>query len=133
MLDDSPAIRGKGYAIEALNMVFEYCFDMLGLDEIRVRTMEASAVVRGIIERKLGFEKITNLVKSDIAPGSPGARGDYKSVGDAPLGWMERYWKLTSDRVEEGSMGGGSVLLHPQTEMEVVDELKRHPERIHSL
>jgi Acetyltransferase (GNAT) domain len=133
MLDDSPAIRGKGYAIEALNMVFEYCFDMLGLDEICVRTMEANAVMRGIIERKLGFEKITNLVKSDIAPGSPGAGGDYKSVGDVPLGRMERYWKLMSDRVEEGSTGGGSVLLHPQTEMEVVDELKRHPGRIHSL
>jgi RimJ/RimL family protein N-acetyltransferase len=33
MLDDSPAIRGQGYAIEALNMVFEYGFDVLSLDE----------------------------------------------------------------------------------------------------
>jgi len=37
ILDDSPAIRGKGYAVEALNMVFEYGFDVLGLDEIRIR------------------------------------------------------------------------------------------------
>jgi len=54
------------------------------------------------MERKFGFDKITNLVKSDIAPDSPEAGGDYESVGDAPLGRMERYWKLMSDQVEEG-------------------------------
>ena len=106
MLNDSPAIRGKGYAVEALNMVFEYGLDMLGLDEIRVQTMEANAAMRGIMERKFGFDKIMNLIKSDIAPDSPGAGGDYENVGDAPLGRMERYWKLMSDRVEEGSAGG---------------------------
>jgi hypothetical protein len=40
------------------------------------------------MERKFGFDKITNLVKSDIAPDGPGVGGDY----DAPLGHMERYW-----------------------------------------
>ena len=54
------------------------------------------------MERKFGFDKITNLVKSDIAPDSPEAGGDYESVGDAPLGRMEQYWKLMSDRIEEG-------------------------------
>jgi hypothetical protein len=73
-------------------MVFEYGFDMLGLDEIRVRTMEANAAMRGIMGRKFGFDKIANLAKSDVAPVSPGAGGDYESVGDAPLGRMKRYW-----------------------------------------
>jgi RimJ/RimL family protein N-acetyltransferase len=102
MLDDSPAVRGKGYAVEALNMVFEYGFDLLGLDEIRVRTMEANAAMRGIMEQKFGFNQITNLVKSEIAADSPGTGGDFESVGEAPLGKMERYWKLMSDRVGEG-------------------------------
>jgi RimJ/RimL family protein N-acetyltransferase len=86
MLDDSPALRGKGYAVEALNMVFEYGFDVLGLDEIRIRTLEANAAMRGIMERKFGFDKITNLVKSDITQDSPGIGGDYESMGNAPLG-----------------------------------------------
>jgi hypothetical protein len=43
MFDDSPAICGKGYAIEALNMIFEYGSGVLGLDEIRIRIMEANA------------------------------------------------------------------------------------------
>jgi hypothetical protein len=84
----------------------EYGFDMLGLDEIRVRTMETNAATRGIMERKFGFDKIMNLIKSDIAPDSPGAGGEYENVGDAPLGRMERYWKLMSDWVEEESTGG---------------------------
>lgn len=54
------------------------------------------------MKRKFEFDKITNLVKSDIGLGSLGTGGDYESVGDAPLGQMERYWKLMSDRVEEG-------------------------------
>ena len=86
MLDDSPAIRGKGYAVEALNMVFEYGFDMLGLDEIRVRTMKVNAAMRGIIERKFGFDKITNLVKSDIALDSPKAGGDLRQRGPCTFG-----------------------------------------------
>ena len=102
MLDDSSAVRGKGYAVEALNMVLHYGFNVLGLDEIRVRTMEANLPMRGIMERKFGFDKITNLVKSDIAANSPGTGGDYESVGEAPLGRTERYWKLMSDRVEDG-------------------------------
>ena len=53
MLDDSPAVRGKGYAVEALYMVFEYGFEILGLDEIRVRTLEENAAMRGVMERKV--------------------------------------------------------------------------------
>ena len=94
ILDDSPAICGKGYAVEALNTVSEYGFDMLGLDEIRVRTMEVNTAMRGIIECNFGFDKIRNLVKSDIAPDGPKAGGGYESVGDASLGRMKRYWKL---------------------------------------
>lgn len=99
----TPAVRGKGYAVESLNMVFEYGFSVLGLDEIRVRIMEANSAMRGIMERKFGFDQITNLAKSDIAADSPGTGGDYESMGWAPLGRMERYWKLMSDRVEDGS------------------------------
>jgi RimJ/RimL family protein N-acetyltransferase len=92
MLDDSSAIRGKGYAVEALNIVFEYGFCVVGLDGIRVRTME----------QKFGFDHITNLVTSETAVDNPGTGSDYESMGDAPLGRTERYWKLMSDRVEEG-------------------------------
>lgn len=103
MLDDSPVVRGKGYAVEALHMLFDYAFSVLCLDEIRVRTMEANSAMRGIMERKFEFDHITNLVKSDIAADSPGTGGDHESVGSAQLGRVERYWKLMSDRVEEGS------------------------------
>lgn len=43
--DDSPAIRGKGYDVEALNMIFEYGFGVPGLDEIRVWIMEPMPLV----------------------------------------------------------------------------------------
>ena len=48
------------------------------------------------------FDKVTKLVNSEIAADSPGMGGDYESVGETPLGRVERYWKLMSDRVHEG-------------------------------
>ena len=44
---------------------------------------------------------ITNRVESHIAADSPGTGRDRESVGAAPLGKMERYWKLMSDQLEE--------------------------------
>ena len=80
-------------------MIFKYSFGVLGLDKIRVRTMEANTAMRRTMERKFEFDNITNLIKSDIGSDSPGTGEDYESVGDAR---MERYWKLMSDWVEEG-------------------------------
>lgn len=74
-------------------MVFEYGFDILGLDEIYSRTMEANAAMPGIMERK--------FAASPIAADSPETGRDCDSVGAAPPGMTERYWKLISDRLEE--------------------------------
>jgi hypothetical protein len=49
------------------------------------------------MERRFGFDKITNLIGSDVGPDSPGTRGDCESVRDVALRRIERYRKLMSD------------------------------------
>lgn len=83
----------QGYTVKALSIAFEYRFDILRLDEIYSQTMEANAAMSEIMERK--------FATSPIAADSPETGRDCDSVGAAPLGMMERYWKLMSDRLEE--------------------------------
>lgn len=55
MLNSGPSIRGKGYAVEALDMNFAYGFDHLGLETIHFETVDENAPMRGLFEKKLGL------------------------------------------------------------------------------
>ena len=56
MLNSTPDVRGKGYAVEALNMQFAYGFDHLGLEEIFFGTGEDNEPMRKLLEKKFGLE-----------------------------------------------------------------------------
>ncbi|KAJ6011435.1 Acyl-CoA N-acyltransferase [Penicillium sp. IBT 35674x] len=51
-----PSARGKGYAYEALRMVFDYGFCELGLQEIRVGSHSGNVPMRALMEQKLGLK-----------------------------------------------------------------------------
>lgn len=52
MLNDDPAVRGKGYAVEALKTTFDYGFGTLGLEKIRLGTLEGNTPMRMLLEKK---------------------------------------------------------------------------------
>ncbi|KAF9528432.1 GNAT domain-containing protein, partial [Crepidotus variabilis] len=54
----SGAIRGKGYAVEALDMCFAYGFDVLGLGSIYVNTDRDNEPMKGLMEKKFGVEAV---------------------------------------------------------------------------
>ena len=102
-------------------MVFEYGFDALELDEIRVRPIETNAAMRGIMERKFGFDGITSLVNQTLDQAVQGQEETTRAWGcTTGSGGAVLKTHVRSDW--GGSAGGGSVLLRPQTGMEVVDE-----------
>ncbi|KAJ5541606.1 Acyl-CoA N-acyltransferase [Penicillium frequentans] len=51
-----PSARGKGYAYEALRMVFDYGFRELGLQEIRVGSHSGNVPMRALMEQKFGLK-----------------------------------------------------------------------------
>lgn len=51
-----PVARGKGYAYEALRMVFDYGLHELGLVEIRVGSHSGNVPMKMLMERKFGLE-----------------------------------------------------------------------------
>ncbi|KAJ5540144.1 Acyl-CoA N-acyltransferase [Penicillium frequentans] len=51
-----PSARGKGYAYEALRMVFDYGFRELGLQEIRVGSHTGNVPMRALMEQKFGLK-----------------------------------------------------------------------------
>ncbi|KAJ5793139.1 Acyl-CoA N-acyltransferase [Penicillium pulvis] len=51
-----PPARGKGYAYEALHMVFDYGFRELGLQEIRVGSHSGNVPMRALMEQKFGLK-----------------------------------------------------------------------------
>ncbi|KAJ5956937.1 Acyl-CoA N-acyltransferase [Penicillium viridicatum] len=78
-----PVARGKGYAYEALRMVFDYGLYGLGLVEIRVGSHSGNVPMKMLMERKFGLEAEGNsgddsvdefgndllwLVKADVWP-----------------------------------------------------------------
>lgn len=56
MLDNSPDVRGKGYAVEVLRMTFQHAFEKVGLEKVEVNTLEANKPMSGIMEKKFGLE-----------------------------------------------------------------------------
>ncbi|KAF8903336.1 hypothetical protein CPB84DRAFT_1774592 [Gymnopilus junonius] len=55
MLNSGPSIRGKGYAVESLDLNFAYGFDHLGLETMYFGTLDENAPMRGLFEKKLGL------------------------------------------------------------------------------
>lgn len=54
MLDTE--VRGKGYAYEALRITIDYGLRVLGLDEVHLATRDVNIPMRGLMDKKLGFE-----------------------------------------------------------------------------
>ncbi|PPQ66535.1 hypothetical protein CVT26_009508 [Gymnopilus dilepis] len=52
MLNSGPSIRGKGYAVEALEMNFAFGFDHLKLETIYFDTLDENAAMRGLLEKR---------------------------------------------------------------------------------
>lgn len=66
----NPEERGKGYAVEAMRMSFEFGFksvpDGLGLDEIVVATSLENGGMRGVMEKKFGLIGVERQTCGDI-------------------------------------------------------------------
>ncbi|KAF8815101.1 hypothetical protein BYT27DRAFT_7199576 [Phlegmacium glaucopus] len=52
MLNSSPEIRGKGYAMETLEMMFAYGFDHLNLETVEFGTHRDNIPMRSLLEKK---------------------------------------------------------------------------------
>ncbi|KAF2110240.1 acyl-CoA N-acyltransferase [Lophiotrema nucula] len=48
--------RGKGYAYEALCMIIDHGFRVLGMEEVHVACVDANRALKGLMNVKLGFE-----------------------------------------------------------------------------
>lgn len=53
MLDTK--VRGKGHAVAALEMVIDYGFRVLGLDEWRIAATDENLAMRGLMEKRFGL------------------------------------------------------------------------------
>ncbi|PPQ81674.1 hypothetical protein CVT25_013352 [Psilocybe cyanescens] len=63
MLNSAPSIRGKGLAVEALDINFAYGFDHLGLETIDFGTDNNNLPMRRLLERKFGLSGTFNEEK----------------------------------------------------------------------
>ncbi|KAF8965041.1 hypothetical protein BDZ97DRAFT_1757470 [Flammula alnicola] len=65
MLMSGPLVRGKGYAVEALDMTFAYGFDHLGLERINLGTHKDNLPMRSLMEKKFGVPAQWREEKND--------------------------------------------------------------------
>ena len=54
LLDTSA--RGKGYAYEALRIIIDHGFRVLGMDEIHIACVDANVAMKGLMNVKMGFQ-----------------------------------------------------------------------------
>lgn len=54
----TPAQRGKGYAYEALCMIIDHGFRVLGMDEIHVSCVDANTAFKSLMNVKFGFAAV---------------------------------------------------------------------------
>ncbi|KAI9696503.1 MAG: hypothetical protein M1820_008131 [Bogoriella megaspora] len=52
----NPDVRGRGYAYEALRIIIDHGFHVLGMDEVHVACVDANAAMKGLMSSKFGFE-----------------------------------------------------------------------------
>ncbi|KAL9095470.1 MAG: hypothetical protein Q9165_002341 [Trypethelium subeluteriae] len=50
--------RGKGFAYEALRIVIDHGFRVLGMDEIHIACVDANTAMKGLMSSKLRFEAV---------------------------------------------------------------------------
>ena len=60
-----PFARGRGYAYEALRIVFDYGIRVLGLAEIRVGSYSGNIPILSLMEKKFGFRRETGAESVD--------------------------------------------------------------------
>ncbi|KAI9667853.1 MAG: hypothetical protein M1821_000672 [Bathelium mastoideum] len=50
--------RGKGYAYEALRIIIDHGFRVLGMDEVHIACVDANVAMKGLMNVKLGFDPV---------------------------------------------------------------------------
>lgn len=65
MLNSGPAIRGRGFAVEALELCFAYGFEKLDLEVIELGTDKDNIPMRSLLEKKLGLTAAWREEKDD--------------------------------------------------------------------
>ncbi|KAH9478569.1 hypothetical protein JR316_0009026 [Psilocybe cubensis] len=65
MLNSAPSIRGKGIAVEALDLNFAYAFDHLGLEKVELGTDNINEPMRSLLEKKFQLSGIYNQEKDN--------------------------------------------------------------------
>lgn len=55
MLNSGSSVRGKGFAVEVLDMNFAFAFDHLGLEKINFGTHRDNVPMRSLLEKKFGL------------------------------------------------------------------------------
>lgn len=65
LINSGPILRGKGYAVEALNVVFGLGFDYVKLDKIVLGTHKDNVPMKTLLEKKFGLEAVWNEKRSD--------------------------------------------------------------------
>lgn len=67
MLDDTPDVRGQGYAVEAMEAIYDFSFNELGLERVEAGTDVKNAPMRGVFEKRMGIvvdEALTEKMNS---------------------------------------------------------------------
>ncbi|KAF8978029.1 acyl-CoA N-acyltransferase [Cyathus striatus] len=82
MIDSDPAIRGNGYAVEILDIMFSFAFNNLGLETVSFYTRGENIPMRTVLKKKF---KLQEKFREE--------KGDWVYVAD-------RYWWL--NRRENG-------------------------------
>lgn len=54
-LIDAPDVRGQGYAVEAMEAVYDFAFNELGLARVEADTSADNEAMRGVFEKRMGI------------------------------------------------------------------------------
>ncbi|KAF8995820.1 acyl-CoA N-acyltransferase [Cyathus striatus] len=93
MIDSDPAIRGNGYALEILDLLFAFGFDTLGLERIVFGTNTENLPMRAVLDRKLGLEKIFREKEADWEYVADRAWWNKRKEGGVSVEVVEEVWE----------------------------------------
>ncbi|TEB28668.1 acyl-CoA N-acyltransferase [Coprinellus micaceus] len=94
MIDSDPAIRGNGYAIEILDILFSYGFHekYLGLEKVVFFTSGDNVPMREVLKRKLGLEERYREEEQDWEYVADKAWWTMRREGGVVAGVVEEIW-----------------------------------------